>query len=212
VVQPAPVYVLSPGVTTTTTTTSAGVASSGWFGSSAVGSASGSTGVVLPQPQRAEEYPVAQAPQPRMTTGADLGMTYLQLGDGDSALRVLLEHIRDYPNDTEAVRAIAIAYLIMGEGDNGVRQIGRAYRLSPWLASRPLTGLLAPEDHAYALDLATHAAARHNSPDAWLTVAVMMQASERHSAARHAIQRARAAGLNASVVEPFLTSLPVDGN
>jgi tetratricopeptide (TPR) repeat protein len=204
-----PVYVTSPSLSAPSLSSST-VAGSGWFGSSSVGS--GSTGVILPPPQQAQEYPAVQAPQPRVTTGADLGHTYLQLGDGESAMRVLMDHIRDYPNDTQAIRAIAMAYLMLGEAENGIRQIGRAYRQSPWLASRPLTGLLSPQDHGYMLDIATQVAVQQNSADAWLTVAVLMQAEGRFNAARQAAQRARNAGLAPEVADTFIGALPVDGN
>jgi tetratricopeptide (TPR) repeat protein len=210
-VRPAVIHVVEPVYVTSPTLATSTVASSGWFGSSSVGS-SGSTGVVLPPPQRVEEYPAAQAPQPRVTTGAELGHTYLQLGDGESAFRVLMDHIAAYPNDTQAIRAIGLAYLLMGEAENGVRQIGRAYRQSPWLASRPLIGLLAPQDHGYALDIATQVAVQQNSADAWLTVAVLMQAEERFGAARQAIQRARNAGLSPELADGFLGALPGGGN
>lgn len=209
-VRPAVVHVVQP--TTTILVPTSSVASSGWFGAESVGTSVSNdrVGVVLPEPRQAE-YPSVQAEQPRLTTGAELGMTYVQLGDAESALRVLIHHLSDYPNDTEAIRGVALAYLLLGEGENGVRQIGRAYRLSPWLAARPLPrGFLAPEDHAYALDVATNVAAQQRSPDAWLAVAVLMQAEERYSAARSAIDRARAAGLDQQVVDRFMGTLPAD--
>lgn len=212
-VQPATIHYVQPTVFVhpVSVVTTSSVAESGWFGSTNVGTASESqVGVVLPEPQRAQPAPAATPPA-RLTTGADLGLTYLQLGDAESALRVLGHHLAEYPNDTEAIRGAGLAYLLLGDGENGVRQVAQAYRLSPWLAARPLSEQsMSRDDFAYALDVATHAAAQRPTADAWLTVAVLMQGQERFGAARAAIQRARGAGLDEDVAGRFELVLPAD--
>lgn len=148
------------------------------------------------------------------TTGRDLGDTYMRLGDGPSALRVYNAHIAAHPGDVRAIRSMGIAMIEAGQVESGAAAVERSYLIDPSLASSPFdrellrdaNGLTAVLDRA--TELAGRMDGRPQSASAWLTVSVLMQADGRGAPARAALDKAKAAGLNAKIVEEMQAALP----
>jgi hypothetical protein len=155
----------------------------------------------LPQPVTSEEL--------RGSSDRELADVYMRLGDSSNAQRVYADHIARYPGDVDAVRAYGIAMIDSGaQVGEGIARLERAYAIDPSLAQRPLPPDLLGDRLNRALDAATRLAAQNNSASAWLTVAVLMQSDGRAGPARAALDRARAAGLNAGIVQWMQAALP----
>ncbi|MBL9032646.1 MAG: hypothetical protein JNM80_13200 [Phycisphaerae bacterium] len=139
------------------------------------------------------------------TSDRELGDTYLRLGDSPSAIRVYRQHLAAYPGDVQAVRSLGLSLIDIGEVLDGAAQVELAYRIDPALVARPLNLDSLPTRDALdrALDAATRAANRADSASTWLAVAVIMQASDRRAPALVALERARAAGLDAAIADAF---------
>ncbi|MFN0132866.1 MAG: tetratricopeptide repeat protein [Phycisphaerales bacterium] len=153
--------------------------------------------VVLPAP--------ASPGQLLATSDRELGDTYLRLGDSPSAIRVYRQHLAAFPGDVQAARSLGLALIDLGEVLEGARQIELAYRIDPALSARPMSidSLADREAMERALDTATRAANRADSASTWLAVVVIMQASDRRTPAMVALDRARTAGLDATVADSF---------
>jgi tetratricopeptide (TPR) repeat protein len=157
----------------------------------------------LPAPATASEL--------RTTSDRELADTYLRLGDPDNAARVYEQHLAKHPGDAQALRGMGLAQIAAGRLTDGVEQIQRAYRVDPSLAGRPVTPqdvFAGPEDFQRVLDLTTRTANGSNSASAWLASAVMLQADGRNGPARSALERAKSAGLDASIYDWFRGVLP----
>jgi tetratricopeptide (TPR) repeat protein len=157
-----------------------------------------------------EQFPApATAAELDGTTGYQLGQTYMRLGDFQSAVRVLSDQVSRHPGDVESLRLLGVAQLAMGEVQTGATLMERAYRIDPAMATRAieLSGLN-PRSLEGILDNATRGAGATSSAAAWLAVAVLMQGQDRPGAARNALDSAKAAGLDALVVQWFDAQLP----
>lgn len=150
------------------------------------------------------------------TTDRELADTYFKLGDTASALRVYQRHVGRHPGDVLAVRSMGFAMIDLGDTENGVRQVERAYRIDPTLARAPFDRqqLRDADTFGDTLDRVTALAGKLDSkPEAsaaWLTVAVMMQADGRNEPARSALDKAKEAGLNTKVVEELGAATPLE--
>lgn len=159
----------------------------------------------------ASTYPApASAAELLTTSDRELGDTYLRLGDPDNAARIYQQHLAKHPGDAEATRSLGVALIVAGRSQEGAEQIGRAYRIDPMLADRPFrTDLLAsPAEFKRALDQTTRWATSTNTPDAWLASAALLQADGSSAAARGALDKARAAGLEDGVFNGMQGVLP----
>lgn len=169
--------------------------------------------VVRDEPVLASAEPLPRVARPEellSTSDRELGDTYLKLGDAENATRVYRDHLARFPGDARAGRSLGLALLLDRRPDEAFREIERAYRIDPGLASRPVRSEQFGDAYAFrrVLDDAARAADKSDTPGAWLTVAVLMQADGRADAARSAIGRARAAGLDNAVVDAMRGVIP----
>jgi hypothetical protein len=150
--------------------------------------------------------PQAETPVP--STSRELGDTYLRAGDPRAAVHAYEAHLKQYPGDEDAMRALGVALIDNGQTTEGVAMVAMAYKSEPLLADRPVSRDLFRGD-ALARDLARASiyANRSRSSSGWLTVAVYMQAQGRDDLARTMVERARAAGLETAVVDRLTAAL-----
>lgn len=158
---------------------------------------------------------VAPAPQPppqppRPITATERAESALVGGDPEFAEQILRDHLRTSPDDTDAMRYLAVALLEGGQPAQAVAVMTMAYDKDPTLAGQPLPGprlFRDPDDLRAALNRAVTYANRVNTASSWLLVATLMQAEGRDRVARRMVERAADLGLDDRIVDPLLTEL-----
>lgn len=157
-----------------------------------------------------ESLPVpAPEAELRSVTDRELADTYFRLNDFRSAIRIYSEHLSRHPGDVQALRSIGLALIADDQPEAGANSIERAYRIDPALAQRPIDlTVLQPKVIENILDGATRLAVERNTAAAWLTVAAIKQAQRENEPARSALNRAKAAGLDALVHEWMASETP----
>ncbi len=152
--------------------------------------------------------PVTQAVTP--STNRELADTYLHAGDVRAAIKSYQAHLKQYPGDEDAMRALGLALMENSQVTEGVAMISMAYSAEPLLADHPI-----PHEvfHDGAAGLARNIsrasvyANRVKSASGWLAVAVLMQAQGRDELAKTMVERARGAGLQVSVADRLSSAL-----
>jgi tetratricopeptide (TPR) repeat protein len=139
----------------------------------------------------------------------ELGDAYLRMGDPDNAVRVYSKYLTAWNADGTAVRNLGFAQVERGDAQEGARAVIRGYQLEPQMLQRPL----APSDFGgigpfqRTLDNATRAAAGNNTPEGWLTVAILQHATGQREQAVIALQKSRDAGLDKNLLDQFTLEL-----
>lgn len=142
----------------------------------------------------------AEPPAPQ--TRAEQGAALLKKGKAKSAVSEYAAHLKDRPEDAEAMRGMALALLDDGRVDDAIAVLVQAYREDPSLADRPVAlttfagGSKRLRDHL--LRVSAHAN-KINTGAAWHALAVLMQAEGRDRNASAMVQRAKALGLDETV-------------
>ena len=153
--------------------------------------------------------PPAPAPDQPSYRDRELGDAYLRMGDPDNAARVYAKYLTAWNSDGTAVRNLGFAQLARGDAQEGARSVVRGYQLEPAMLQRPLS----PNDlggnvvFQRTLDNATRAAAGNNSPEGWLTVAILQHAAGQREQSVNALQRSRDAGLDKTLLDQFTLEL-----
>lgn len=166
-----------------------------------------------PDPSLFNAPPPAPAVTPdqlRELTPSERADEYVHRGMVDEAVRVLREHLRAQPGDSDAIRRLGLLLVSVGRTTEGAALVALAYEQEPALATRPVSAGLLGVDRSGLRDLVRSAVIHANktrSASAWLTTAVLFQGEGRLRVARRMIERARLAGLGPEVGDPFEAEL-----
>jgi tetratricopeptide (TPR) repeat protein len=166
-------------------------------------------------PPDANLYPQQPAPPPVTTpvtpsTARELGDTYLRAGDARAAVKEYKTYLKQYPGDEDTTRALGLALLELGQTTEGVAVIATAYKAEPLLAGSPVPPDVyrdGDEGMRRNLQKVSIYANRVKSPEAWLTIVVLMQAQGRNDLARSMLDRALGAGLDRGVFDRMSEAL-----
>lgn len=144
-------------------------------------------------------------PEPAVElTAYESARMWLNAGNAEAAVSWFEAHLKEYPTQIGVMREYAVALLQAGRMADAVSMMGYVYDLSPSLANEPLDpGLWGGS--ATRMRASVAAAVRHAqrapSGNAWLTVAVIMQAEGRDAVALRMAERARDEGLSPVIFE-----------
>lgn len=131
-------------------------------------------------------------------------------GDTPGAITALRLHLKDHPEDHDAMRALAVA-MVRGNSIVEASALMRAaYHADPSLADRPFEGEewgLVKGKLRDVVTAATSAAHKHKSGSAWLTVTVLMQSEGRLDLAQSMLERGEKAGLEIGIVAPIRSAI-----
>jgi hypothetical protein len=150
------------------------------------------------------EFEGTEPEAPVELTAYESARMWLAAGNAEAAVSWFEAHLNEYPTQLGVMREYAVALLQAGRMADGVAMMGYVYDLSPGLANEPLDpGLWAGS--ATRMRASVTAAVRHAqrlpSGNAWLTVAVLMQAEGRDAVALRMAERAREQGLSQVIYE-----------
>lgn len=137
-------------------------------------------------------------------TAYETARMWLNAGNAEAAVSWFEAHLKEYPTQIGVMREYAVALLQAGRMADAVAMMGYVYDLSPGLANEPLDpglwGGSATRMRASVTATVRHAQ-RASSGNAWLTVAVIMQAEGRDAVALRMAERARDEGLSPVIFE-----------
>lgn len=166
--------------------------------------------LVQVQPVSHPAPPQPEAPPPPPPTLMEQAATHLRTGHNEQAQTSFQQRLEEDPEDANAMRGLAIAFLRLGELSQAEAMFGLAYRKQPSLCEQPMR---AGEWWASATDLrrdlvrfVTHAN-RTESGAALLGVAALMQAQGRKDHALRMANRAKAKGLDETLATRLIESL-----
>lgn len=158
-------------------------------------------GVVSGPPQEFE----ASQPEPEVElTAHEIAIGWMRAGDSAAAVNWFEEHLRQYPNDLFGMREYGLALIDAGRIADGVAMIGYVYDLFPGLANQSMVSDFWGGSSVRLRRSVTSTvrfAQRSPSGNAWLAVAVLMQAEGRDDVALRMIDRAADEGLNPTVAD-----------
>lgn len=120
-------------------------------------------------------------------------------------------HLEEFPEDTIAMREMAVALLEAKRVDEAMNLMHEAYLKNPELGIIPLNRWLLGESREPMRKLVVRAvrwAHRDPSDRAWLLVAVLMQSEDRQDRALEMLDRAIDLGLDESIVQGFGIGTP----
>lgn len=130
----------------------------------------------------------------------------LREGRFQDAAESYAEYLSAYPDDSAAMRLLAVALLLDAKTKEGIELMGKAYDADPSLASAPLSRDVLPakpDALRKAVNATVAAANRTNTARAWLAASVLMQAEGRDDQAARMLARAAERGLDAGLVREF---------
>jgi hypothetical protein len=159
------------------------------------------------KPSAASDVPsLAGEPAPSIPEAA---AQRLRDGKAEEAIVKLRSYTEENPGDAGAARTLALALLDVRRTGEGIDLMGRTYQQSAALASLPIPAdaVGKPQDLRDLLTRVVAEAHKSNTPAAWLTAAVLMQAEGRRESALKMMDRADAANLSAQVSGPMRAAL-----
>ncbi len=181
--------------------------------------------VVQAQPpeQAAVQQPVtiqpsmASASAPQVTTQSaqdaeqgryqdrELGDAYMRMNDPDNAARVYKRYLSVWSGDGTVTRNLGFAQIDRGEVQDGFRSVAKGYSLEKDLIKRPIRmeDLGGKIGFERLLDAAAKGAAGMNTPEGWLTVAILQHTGGQREATVSALQHAKEAGLAQDTMDMF---------
>jgi hypothetical protein len=159
-------------------------------------------GGVVSGPQ--QEFEATQTePEPELTP-YEIAIGWMQAGDGAAAANWFEEHLRQFPTDLVAMREYGLALIDADRIGDGVAVIGYVYDLMPGLASQSVRPDFWGGSAARlrrSVTATVRVAQRSPSGNAWLAVAVLMQAEGRDDVALRMLERAADEGLSPAVAD-----------
>lgn len=156
------------------------------------------------------EFQEEQFPEPDPPTAYEMARGWMEAGDAKAAVEWYVEHLDENPTDIAAMREYAAALLEAGRFGDAISMMGYVYDMAPGLANRPMGPSFwgdSPLRLRRSVVSAVRYAQRSPSGNAWLTVAVLMQAEGRDGVALRMVDRAADEGLAPSVADRMRTRL-----
>ncbi len=167
-----------------------------------------STGQTAAAPQSSSATSTTSTP--RTLTPIELADMAWQNGDVGQAISHFKDYIAGAPDDMDALRYLALAYMDDRKLDQAVAVMAMAYERTPQLASRSLPSSDVPGGERQMrrrVNAISGYANRTKTGSAWLTLAVLIQSEGRETAARPIVDRAAKAGLNPTIVAEMKAAL-----
>ena len=143
-------------------------------------------------------------PEPEPLTTIETARVLMEAGRPEEAVAWYRSHLSENPGDSAATRELAIALLESGRFLDASAMIGYIYDRMPGLASEPLPESLwgySPLRLRRCVTDAVRYANRAPSGNAWLTVAVLMQAQGLDTPALRMVERATEQGLSPAIAD-----------
>jgi hypothetical protein len=148
---------------------------------------------------------IAQDAEQNRYRDRELGDAYMRMHDPDNAVRVYKRYLDAWNGDGTVTRNLGLAQVARGDTQEGFRNVIRGYKIEADLIKRPLSidNLGGKIGFERLLDAASQAAAGTNTAEGWATVALLQHTSGNHDAAVTALQKARDAGLDQTILDRF---------
>lgn len=164
---------------------------------------------VVQQPYDYRTTQSAPQPAPQQQTEAgryqdrDLGDAYLRVADFANASRVYGRYLTAWNGDGTVMRSYGLAMVGRGEVQDGFRAFVQGYRLEPTLFQRPARPADLGGNYGFQtlIDSASRGASGTNTPEGWFTFAMLNHYAGNRDAAVNALQRARDAGLDTTLLD-----------
>jgi len=131
-------------------------------------------------------------------------------GRVEAAVAAMESHLDTNPDDLIAQRETALALVELRRVDEAVAMMADAYEQDPELGVIPISSEALGEGPRRLRDAVVRAvghAQRQRTGEAWLLVAVLMQAEERFDVAARMLERAKDHGLSAEISTPMASAL-----
>jgi|GEM_PF-4676251 len=159
---------------------------------------------------RNRELEVRTTPEPEPLTPIETARVLMEAGRSEQAVTWYRSHLNDNPGDAAATRELAVALLESGRFLDASAMMGYIYDRVPGLANEPLQESLwgySPLRLRQSVTDAVRYANRSPSGNAWLMVAVLMQAQGKDDAALRMVERATDQGLSPSIADRMRVQL-----
>lgn len=140
----------------------------------------------------------------------DRALLYWRAGKLTAAQAALRSHLVDKPEDTKAMRLLAVMMLDDGHDTDAAALMLSAYRKDPSLAASQLDPAIYQISDArwkQLRDAALEGAQRSRTEGGWLLASVMLQSDGQKELARDMLDRSRAAGLDSGVGQSMKAAL-----
>lgn len=150
------------------------------------------------------ELEVQTQPEPEPPTAYETARAWMEAGEAEAAVSWYQAHLDENPTDLEAMREYAAALLEADRFADAVAMMGYVYDLAPGQANRAMDPGLwggSPLRLRRSVVSAVRFAQRSPSGNAWLLVAVLMQAEGRDGVALRMVDRASDEGLDSAVAD-----------
>lgn len=151
-----------------------------------------------------QEFEASQSEPEVELTAHEIAIGWMRAGDAAAAVNWFEEHLRQYPNDLFGMREYGLALIDAGRIADGVAMIGYVYDIFPGLANQSMVSDFWGGSSARLRRSVTDTvrfAQRSPSGNAWLAVAVLMQAEGRDDVALRMVERAADEGLSPVVAD-----------
>jgi tetratricopeptide (TPR) repeat protein len=143
-------------------------------------------------------------------TAIEVARVSLALGNLDSAEEQYRKHLKENPDDSQALREFALVMFDAERPEEGFAALRKAYRDDPELASKPMNlrayGFDGPRIRRL-MGKVSPASNRIKSSSGWLALAVVLQGQGKDRAARRMLDKAEALGLDAEIVTALRAKL-----
>jgi len=164
----------------------------------------------LNQPNTAPATNQTPAQPTKPPTALEVARVALALGNLEGAEEQYRIHLKENPEDSEALREFALVMFDAERPEEGFAAMRKAYRDDPELATRPLILRDFGFDGSRIRRLMgkiSPAANRIKSSSGWLSLAVVLQGQNKMRAARRMLDKAEALGLEPKIVSALRSRL-----
>ncbi len=164
----------------------------------------------LSQPNTSSAATQAPAQPVEPPTAIEVARVSLALGNLESAEEQYRKHLKENPDDSQALREFALVMFDAERPEEGFAAMRKAYRDDPELASKPMNlrayGFDGPRIRRL-MGKVSPAANSIKSSSGWLSLAVVLQGQDKARAARRMLDKAEALGLDIEIVTALRTKL-----
>ncbi len=164
----------------------------------------------LSQPNAGSAASQAPAQPAEPPTAIEVARVSLALGNLESAEEQYRKHLKENPDDSQALREFALVMFDAERPEEGFAAMRKAYRDDPELASKPMNlrayGFDGPRIRRL-MGKVSPAANQIKSSSGWLALAVVLQGQDKARAARRMLEKAEALGLEAEIVTALRAKL-----
>lgn len=159
------------------------------------------------QQQQQAQAVAAPVEPPKPIDVARIGLVVGDLQSAETQYRI---HLKENPEDSEALREYGLVMLESDRADEGFAAIRKAYRDKPELAETPLElGALGFDGNRtrQLMGIVSPEANQLKTASAWLTLSVMLQAQEKNGLAQKFLKKAEGEGLDKPIVDALQAKL-----